>query len=138
MTVINKLDRRALPKKSGHHGPKGQLKSIKDELLLCVFEMRETGMQIDYLLVLFKDASLLQSFCAKSFNAQNLAIKRFMKRHSYTYQMGMHKSQCLPEPEEVANEMHVWMDHTHPLVTASEARILLLLAIFEQLLCLQS
>jgi hypothetical protein len=114
-TNFNKLDRRALIKKSGHHGPKGQLKSIEDKLLLYVFKMRENGMQIDYLLVLFKAASLSQSFHAKPFNAHFLAIKRFMKRHSYMYRMGTHESQCLPE--EVANEARVWMDHNRPLVT---------------------
>jgi hypothetical protein len=84
-------------------------------LLLYIFEMRETGMQVDYLLVLFKAASLPQSFHAKPFNAQWLAIKRFMKRHSYTYRMGTHESQR--PPEEVANKARVWMDHTRPLVT---------------------
>ncbi len=113
-TVFSELDRRALIKKSSHHGPKSQLKCIKDELLLYVFEMRETGMQVDYLLVLLKAASLLQSFHAQPFNAQWLAVKCFMKRHSYTYRLGTHESQC--PPEEVANKARVWMDHTCPLV----------------------
>jgi hypothetical protein len=104
-TIFNKLDRRAPTKKSGNHGPEGQLNSIGDELLLYVFEMRKTGMQINYLLVLFKTASLSQSFCTKSFNTQNLAIKCFIKRHSYTYRMGTNESKCLPE--EVTNEAAV-------------------------------
>ena len=114
-TVFSELDRRALIKKSSHHGPKSQLKSIEDELLLYVFELRETGMQVDYLLVLFKAACLSQSFRAKPFNAQWMALKRFMKRHSYTYRMGTHESQR--PPEEVADEARVWMEHTRPLVT---------------------
>jgi hypothetical protein len=114
-TIFNELDRRAFVKKSSHHGPESQLKCIEDKLLMYVFEMRKTGMQVDYLLMLFRAACLLQSFCAKPFNAQWLAVKRFMKHHSYTYQMGTHKSQC--PPEEVANEARVWLGHTCPLVT---------------------
>ena len=84
-------------------------------MLLYIFELRETGMQIDYLLMLFKAASLLQSFRAKSFSVQYMAVTRFMKHHSYTYQMGTHESQRLLE--EVADEARVWMDHTRLLVT---------------------
>jgi hypothetical protein len=110
MTIFNELERRALVKKSSHHGPESQLKCIEDKLLMYVFELRETGMQVDYLLMLFKLARLLQSFHAKPFNAQWMAVKRFMKRHSYTYRMGTHESQC--PPEEVANEARVWMERT--------------------------
>jgi hypothetical protein len=120
-TIFNKLDRRALIKKSSHHGPKSQLKSIKDELLLYVFEMREASMQVEYPLVLFKAASLSQSFRTKPFNTQWLAVKRVMKRHSYTYRMGTHESQR--PPEEVADEVRVWMDHTRPLVTGPHCNL---------------
>ena len=47
MTVFSELDRRALTKKSGHHGPEGQLKSIEDKLLLYDFEMHETGLVLE-------------------------------------------------------------------------------------------
>ena len=114
-TIFNELDRRALVKKSSHHGPKSQLKCIEDELLMYVFEMRETGMQVDYLLVLFRAARLLQSFCTKPFNAQWLAVKHFMKCHSYMYRMGTHESQR--PPEEVVDKARVWLEHTRPLVT---------------------
>ena len=84
-------------------------------MLLYIFELRKTGMQIDYLLMLFKAAGLSQRFRAKSFSVQYMDVARFMKRHSYRYQMGTHKSQHLPE--EVADEARVWMDHTRLLVT---------------------
>ena len=83
--------------------------SIKDKLLLYIFEMCKTGMTVNYILVLFRVASLSQSFCAKPYHAQYLAVERFMKHLSYTYRMGMHKSQRLPE--EVANEVWAWVDH---------------------------
>ena len=108
-TVFGGLDRRALTKKSSYHGPESQLKSIEDELLLYIFELRETGMNVDYVLVLFKAASLLQSFRTKSFGTQYMTVTCFMKRYSYTYRMGTHKSQHLPE--EVTDEACVWMDH---------------------------
>ena len=113
--AFDKLDRRALTKKSSHHGPKSQLKSIEDELLLYIFELRKTGMNVNYVLMLFKAASLSQSFCTKTFGTQYMAVTPFMKHHSYMYQMGTHESQHLPE--EVADEARVWMDHTRPLVT---------------------
>jgi hypothetical protein len=38
-----------------------------------------------------------------------------MKHQSYTYRMGMHKSQHLSK--EVANEARAWMDHIRPMVS---------------------
>ena len=72
-------------------------------MLIYIFKMHKTGMNVDYVLVLFKVASLSQSFCAKSFSTQYMAVTRFMKRHSYTYRLGTQVSQHLPE--EVADEV---------------------------------
>jgi hypothetical protein len=70
MTVFEELEGRARSKKSCRSGPKSQLEPIKDNLLLYIFEMHETGTMLEYLLVLFKAASLLVSSCAKLFSAQ--------------------------------------------------------------------
>ena len=115
MTVFDELERRALKKKSSHQRPKSQLKSIKDKLLLFIFEMRKIGMNVNYVLLLFKASSLLQSFHAKSFSMHYMAVACFIKCHSYTYPMGAHESQRLPE--EVAVEVCVWMDHICLLAT---------------------
>ncbi len=53
-----------------HKGPKSQLVSIQDELLIYILEMRKTGMTANYVLMLFKAVSLLQSFHAKPYNTQ--------------------------------------------------------------------
>jgi hypothetical protein len=65
-------------KKSSCAGPDSQLDPIKDELLLYIFELRETSMVVDYLLVQFKVASLLASFQAKSYDMQMKAMECFM------------------------------------------------------------
>ena len=72
-------------------------------------------MNVNYVLMLFKAASLSQSFCTKAFSAQYMAMACSMKHHLYNYRMGTHKSQRLPE--EVADKGHAWMDHICPLVT---------------------
>ena len=101
-TLFDKLVMKARVRKSCQKVPKSQLASIEDELLLYIFEMRETGMTVDYVLVLFKAANLSQSFCAKLYNAQYCAFACFIKHHSYTYWMGTYESQHLLE--EVANK----------------------------------
>ena len=53
-------------KKSSGIGPDSQLEPIKDDLLLYIFEQRDTGMVVDHLLMLSKAMSLSSSFCAKS------------------------------------------------------------------------
>ena len=70
-------------KRSSCAGPDSQLDHIKDKLLLYVFELRETSMVINYLLVLFKVASLSASFRAKSYEAQFKAVERFTKKMGY-------------------------------------------------------
>ena len=113
-TIFNELERNARLKKSCHKRPESQLVSIQDKLLLYIFKMCETGTAVDYVLVLFKAASLLQSFCTKPHNVQYCAVACFMKRHPYTYRMGTHKSQHLLE--EIANKAGAWMDHICLLV----------------------
>ena len=119
MTLFAELEGKARSKKSCHKGPKDQLVAVEDKLLLYIFEMRETGMAINHVLVLLKAASLSQRFCAEHFNMQYCAMKRFLKRHSYTYRMGMHESQC--QPEEVANKTCAWMDRIRPWLRGPNA-----------------
>jgi hypothetical protein len=114
-TEFKELRGRDGRKKSSNTGLYFQLEPIKDNLLHYVFELRETGMVVDYILVLFKAASLLSSFRAKSYDAQMKAVECFMKSMGYRYRMGTHE--CQRPPEKLTNDAREWMEHIRQLIT---------------------
>ena len=65
-TIFDKLERKACSKKSCHKGPESQLASIQDKFLLYILKMCETGMTVNYVLVLFKAASFFAEAFAQS------------------------------------------------------------------------
>jgi hypothetical protein len=94
-------------KKASHAGPLDQLKLIEPDLLRAIFEHREQGMKVDYILIVMKASTLSSAFNAKSLTARCSAVKRFLCAHSIVYRMGTHESQR--KPEEIQEEATDYM-----------------------------
>jgi hypothetical protein len=104
-------------KKAAHGGLLGQLKSIEQDLLRTLFELREQGVEVNTLLVVMKASSFSPEFKAKSFTACCSTVRRFMRAHSFVYRMGTHKTQH--KPEEVEGEVKDYMRLIGPFVIGS-------------------
>jgi hypothetical protein len=98
-------ERRIKEKKALLHGPASQLGSIEMELLQFVFAKCEQGINV---------ALLQDKFEPKSFNANLLAVGRFMHKHKYVYRCAMNDSTC--SLAKVGDEAKAFVEETCELL----------------------
>jgi hypothetical protein len=102
-------------KKAALAGPFSQLKTIEDDLLRYIFELREQGVEIHVLTIVLRASFLSPEFRIKSFTARCSCVRRFFSAHSFSYRMGTHTSQR--PPAEVQGEAFDFMRFVRVIVS---------------------
>jgi hypothetical protein len=73
-----------------------QLDSVKEEILLFIFERREQGHAVTRRTLILKISTLLPEFAVKTWEAQLSAVRRFLEKCDLVYRLGTHQSQVSP------------------------------------------
>ena len=87
------------------------LSPYTDNLLSCIFEMRETGMAVSVNSIVLKASQLSREFMEKTYTARHSAMHQFINVHGFVHWMGTHLSQHQPSEMEVIATDFICVTH---------------------------